>query len=389
MKTPKEPILIFCSREICYCSGNFFAHQLGAAFEELGFEAEVCEFTREDDFDQVLEPLTGNAYRAIVDFNSLLPRLEMEDGTPFLEQLKGPFFDYVLDHPLFHYNALVREAENFHAIVLDEGQKEYVRRYHPHLAGVHMMPLGATEALFQGEKLPADKVLFMGTYDSPEAVYPLVQEAPEPLKTYMKHLIERRISEPTLPMEEAFRHYLKEQDLEFSDADFSLLMNAMYPVDAYIRDYFRKAAVDELLERGVPVLAVGEGWQKYRHARECLLTREKSVSFERSFEKIAREQILLNVSPMFNRGLHDRVLAGMANHTVVLTDENPYLQKHLKNRETAAFYSLHKIETLADFAEELLEDRRLREHIAEQAYLEFSSKHTWRHRAEQILSWTE
>lgn len=383
----KENILVFCSREICYCSGNFFAHQLGAAFEELGFEVQVCEFTREDDFDKILAPLTGKKYRAIFDFNSLLPRLEMEDGTPFMEQLDGPFFDYVLDHPLFHYNALVRSGKNFHAIVLDEGQREYVRTYHPHLAGVHMLPLGATEALFEGTKNPADKILFMGTYDNPDSVYELVTSSPEPLQTFMKNLIEQRLADPCLPMEEAFRRYLKEEDMELDDGNFSLFMNAMYPVDAYIRDYFRKAAIDELLAKKIPVLAVGEGWHKYTFANETYLTKGKSVLFELSFEKIAREQLLLNVSPIFNRGLHDRILAGMANKTVVLTDENPYLRTRFKDRENIALYSLKNMESLSELAGELMENSSLREHIAEQGYQEFAANHTWSERAKTILSW--
>lgn len=384
----KENILVFCSREICYCSGNFFAHQLGAAFEELGFEVQVCEFTREDDFDKILSPLTGKKYRAIFDFNSLLPRLEMEDGTPFMEQLDGPFFDYVLDHPLFHYNALVRSGKNFHAIVLDEAQEEYVRKYHPQLAGVHMLPLGATEALFEGAKNPADKVLFMGTYDNPESVYELVTSSPEPLRTFMKNLIEQRLADPCLPMEEAFRRYLKEEDMELDDGNFSLFMNAMYPVDAYIRDYFRKAAIDELLAKKIPVLAVGEGWHKYTPVNAAYLTKGKPVLFELSFEKIAREQILLNVSPIFNRGLHDRILAGMANKTAVLTDENPYLRTHLKDGENIALYSLKNMESLSNLAGELMENSALREHIAEQGYQEFSANHTWMERAKTILSWT-
>lgn len=384
----KENILVFCSREICYCSGNFFAHQLGAAFEELGFEVQVCEFTREDDFDKILEPLTGKKYRAIFDFNSLLPRLEMEDGTPFMEQLDGPFFDYVLDHPLFHYNALVRSGKNFHAIVLDEGQREYVRTYHPHLAGVHMLPLGATEALFEGTKNPADKILFMGTYDNPDSVYELVTSSPEPLQTFMKNLIEQRLADPCLPMEEAFRRYLKEEDMELDDGNFSLFMNAMYPVDAYIRDYFRKAAIDELLAKKIPVLVVGEGWHKYTPVNETYLIKEKPVLFELSFEKIAREQLLLNVSPIFNRGLHDRVLAGMANKTVVLTDENPYLRTRFKDRENIALYSLKNMESLSELAGELMENSSLRENIAEQGYQEFAANHTWSERAKTILSWT-
>ena len=41
----KGKILVFSSREICYLSSNFFANQIGAAFEELGYEVTVCELS--------------------------------------------------------------------------------------------------------------------------------------------------------------------------------------------------------------------------------------------------------------------------------------------------------------------------------------------------------
>ena len=50
----QEKILVFCSREICYLSGNFFAHQLAGAFEEAGYETTVCEFTSKDDRVKVI-----------------------------------------------------------------------------------------------------------------------------------------------------------------------------------------------------------------------------------------------------------------------------------------------------------------------------------------------
>ena len=143
-----------------------------------------------------------------------------------------------------------------------------------------------------------------------------------------------------------------------------------------------------MLSKKIPVLLVGEGWEKYEPSNEEYLTREKSVPFEFSFEKIAKEQLMLNVSPIFNRGLHDRVLAGMANKTVVLTDENPYLRAHFKDKENIALYSLKKIESLSDLAGELMENGTLRENIAKQGYQEFVLNHTWLQRAKTILSWT-
>ena len=383
----KEKIIVFSSREICYQSSSFFANQMADAFENLGFDVQVCEFDEHDDLDAVFQPLYGQKYRLLLDFNSTITRMVEEDGTPVLDKLDGPFFDYILDHPLFHYNCLNADLKNLNGIFLDEAQEAYVKRYYPRVKKTLTMPLGATEAVTGGKKTETDTVLFMGTYDRPDKIYEMVELSPEPLRSYMKELIEMRIEDPILPMEAGFGQLLKAHGEELPDDKFALFMNAMYSVDAYIRDYFRKAALDELLKKKIPVQLVGEGWEKYQTPYERYRTIEKPVTFDLSFEKIAREQIMLDVSPIFNRGVHDRAIAGMANRTVVLTDSNPYRCAHFKNRKDMMFYSLAKIDSLSEASGELMENEKLRSEIRDNAYQTFCAGHTWRARAKEILSW--
>lgn len=386
MNQSEEKILVFCSREICYCSGNFFANRIAEAFEALGYPTEVCEFAGSDDLDRIFMPYIGKAYKLILDFNSRMTRMEEEDGTPVPDRMEGPFFDYVLDHPLFHYNSLTPGLKNLNAVVLDEAQKRYVDRYYPGVRKTLMMPLGATEALsYEKRSGRADGVLFMGTYDDPDSVYEIVRASPKPLRTYMDRLIEMRLSDPLLPMEEGFAALLKEEGRRLSDGEFALFMNAMYPVDAYIRDYFRKSAIDALGRRHIPVRLAGEGWDKYKGVEERFLIREKAVDFGFSFEKIAKEHILLNSSPIFNRGAHDRIFAGMANHCVVLTDENPYLRRILRDGGQVMLYSIREAESLCDKAEELLCNPALVKSVEEAAYQEYLRCHTWKHRAKELL----
>lgn len=381
-----EKVLIFTSREICYNSHFFFAHQMGGAFEKLGYEVEYCEFTRESDFDAVLQPHLGQSYKVILDFNSLMPQLAEEDGTPVLDMIDGPFYDYILDHPLFHYNCLSAKAKNFHAILLDEAQEAYVKRYYPGVKSTLLMPLGATEAFAKGKRVDVpDCVLFMGSYDSEEKLYEMIELAPEPIKSLSKQVLERRLEAPTDTMEEIFHEVLRESGMELDDARFALFMNHMYPVDAYVRNHFRRKAIDCLVKYHIPVKIVGEGWEKYRSFDENLVKREIPVEFGLSFEKIAKEHILLNNSPFFNHGAHDRIYAGMANHCAVLSDENPYLKRTLKNRENIMLYSMNDEKSLKDMAEELLTNHAFCKDIQGNAYQEFLQKHTWEKRVQRLL----
>ena len=85
----KEKIIVFSSREICYQSSSFFANQMADAFEDLGFDVQVCEFDEHDDLDAVFQPLYGQKYRLLLDFNSTITRMVEEDGTPVLDKLDG------------------------------------------------------------------------------------------------------------------------------------------------------------------------------------------------------------------------------------------------------------------------------------------------------------
>lgn len=387
MNGTEEKILILTSREICYNSHFFFAHQIADAFEKLGYEVEFCEFTKADDFDAVLRPYLGKTYKLMLDFNSLMPQLIEADGTPVLNLIHGPFYDYILDHPLFHYNCLSVKAADFHAILLDEGQEAYVKRYHPNVKSTIMMPLGATEAFTKEKKTKIPEcVLFIGSYDEEEKLWQMIEAAEEPLKMFMKEVLERRMEDAELPMECAFEGCLTEHGIELDTAEFAFFMNRMYPADAFVRNYYRRISLEALLKAGIPVKLVGGGWEKYRSSYETLLIREKEVEFALSFEKIAKEHILLNNSPIFNRGAHDRIYAGMANHCVVMTDDNPYLRRTLRDGEQIMLYSLKDVKTIKDKAEELLTNPAFCRSIQEAAYQEFQNHHTWECRARQLLA---
>ena len=131
-----------------------------------------------------------------------------------------------------------------------------------------------------------------------------------------------------------------------------------------------------------------QDWEKYESCNEAYVTREKAVVFGLSFEKIAHADVLLNVSPFFNHGAHDRIFAGMANHCTVLTDQNPYLKRILKDGEQVCMYSLKDIRTLSDYAAELLTNHALCRDIQNNAYVEFKQKYTWEEKAKQLLACT-
>ena len=108
----RDTILLSESRDLCYESNQYFVEQLNQEFQRAGYKTEICDLSL--DMEEKLEDVLKRRqeFSAAFDFNSRLTRAEMEDGTPFIDALSIPFFNYLVDHPLYHHGGLRRKFEN-------------------------------------------------------------------------------------------------------------------------------------------------------------------------------------------------------------------------------------------------------------------------------------
>lgn len=382
----EKPILLFSSREICYYSSQFFAAQLAEAFDKCGYPVELCVLDLKKDIEKQLAPYEEKNYEAIVDFNSLLPHFLLEDDSAYVDHLNGPFYNYVVDHPMYHHPGLIPKLKNYHVLCVDEKHAAYVKRYYKHMKSVSMLPLAANEAFVPVEdERKKEAVLFPGTYRDKEEIYKQICELPKERKQDTKKMLELLEENEEMSQEEALRLILQERGEELTDAQFAVRMNEMYHADLYLRNYYREEAVRTLIAHHIPVTVMGGDWDQFTQEENKYFKRIPPVDFAISFQKIAEYQVLLNVSPLFRAGVHDRVFAAMANRTACITERNEYMEKHFKEEENIMLFSIKDKTKLADVAEELLTNKAQRQRITENAYKEFKTKHSWDKRAQQFL----
>lgn len=383
----KKRILIFCSREICYYSADFFAGQIADELEKNGYEVIIQGVDMEKDLDGQLAKYVGEEYYAILDFNSLLPRMELEEGKRYLDAINAPFFNYIVDHPLYHHPGLVIELENYHAIGIDEDHCEYIRKYYPNIKSVHMIPLGATEALHQiplEEK--KEEILFIGTVQPSEKIYhEIKQNKNVEQKKDILNLIERLLSNETMSHEDAIKEIFRQRGTFLEENRLPEYMNVLYESDKYLRNYLREKAIKTLIENEIPVSVVGNGWKKSELSENKNLTILEPVDFSMSFQKIAQYALSLNVSPLFRAGAHDRIFAAMANESVCLTDTNRYMEKYFSNKSDISLYSFHHMDHFVESARTLIEDKSLRYSIARNAKKHFDKSFSWKERTKELL----
>lgn len=384
----KDTILLFESRDLCYESNRYFTGCLEDAFERMGYRTQVCDLSvhMEEQLEELL--LRQETYVAAIDFNSLLPRLELEDHTPYLQAFCVPFFNYLVDHPLYHHAALKRSFPAYSVICIDRCHQEYVQTCYPHIKQAVCLPLGAMQAVTErsfGQKRL--ELLFLGTYEPERALYEELDEYLPAQKKEIVSLIERMEADAELTQEAALAEYLNEKNEILDREAFVRRLNRDYLADKYLRNLRRKQAVLAACRAEVPFTLYGHGWELVKELSGQRICVCPGVGFAASLQVMADAKMLLNSTPGFHGGLHDRVYSAMINRTVCFTEKSGFAERVLADKTEAVLYDPCRMDTLPEQIVSLYENQTVLEAIADRAYQKAHREHTWQRRAEKLVKY--
>ena len=272
-------VLIFKMEGIAYNSTRLFADMLAYGFKRAGAVVDIFDITKHGNI-QELEELKGENYDAVIDFNSKLPDLIMDnnDGKEmyFLDSINGSFYNYIVDHPVYHHKFLAHKLKNYNVICIDENHAEYIRQFYPHIKNILVEPLGAIEAdningLMENMGI-SDKgiyskgitdhrknaILFPGTYLDPVGYYEIIEAMPDNMKNGIKAVINIMENNPGLTYESAVRKYVLQKQVVNNGVN-----NTMYfMADIYMRAVTRQNVLEEFARAGAKLVICGEKYDE-------------------------------------------------------------------------------------------------------------------------------
>ena len=382
-----KKILILELKSVCYQSYQYFAEKLGAELEKQSCKVTFFR-TAETPFEQ-LEQFCDASFDAVFDFNSDLPRAQMEDDSYFLDHIDAPFFDIILDHPLYHHESLKQKLSNFHVLCLDQNHRKYIENNYPHIKSVHQIFLCGEESVpcIPLKKRPID-ILFTGTYTPANEVLDAIELTPSFLRKDITDLINMMSNHPTLTLESAVKQLIPDTDSLISE-NFPLHVSSYFLVDTYLRAHEREELIKTLIDANLPLTICGAGWDKFSLFSEkqaSKITFLPEVSFQDTFTLMGQAKITLNLMPLFQHGIHDRIPSSMLNHSVCVTDKTPFLEEHYTHEKELVFYNINHLSLLPELLTELLLNEAKAEQISECGY-QYAKKHTnWHKIGELIVS---
>lgn len=380
-------VLIFAVKPVCYNSYLYFAGSLANALTEAGCHVEI--FSAEQEPLAAMERFAGRSFDAVFDFNSELPRLKMEEGGYFLDQIHSPFYDIILDHPLYHHDTLKQEIADFHVLCLDENHKNYVKDCYPHIVSVNLFPVTGEDITPMDDSYPNKEleVFFSGTYTNYRGIEDSMKTAPSFLADLTKQLIELMLEQPALTQEAALRLLLPSlEEAEIIEETFPLHMQACFLCDSYLRAYKREQLLLHLAKQNVPLTLCGNGFGKSPFADFPQIQMIDDISFSDTFSLFRRSKITLNLLPEFKNGTHDRIYSALLNHSLCLTNSSPLLEKQFKDGRDLIFYDYKNPDSLTEQIFALLNDKNRLSEISQNGYFRAKENHSWQARAAYLLS---
>lgn len=376
--------LLFQLQSVCYGSYTYFSASLARALQAKSHNITV--FSAKERPLEEMEEFAGQAFDAVIDINSHLPKLKMEEGGYFLDEIHAPFYDIILDHPLYHHDMLKQTIKNFHVICLDQGHKTYIETYYPHIASVHVLPMTG-EDIAQGKRDYPQKsidLFFSGSYTSPKSVAASIEDIPGFLGDLTKDMINLIQKNVSLSQEAAMTALLPSCD-EIVEELFPLHMQACFLCDSYIRAWRREQLLIALAESHIAMTICGNGWRNSPLADYKNISIIDDTAFSDTFAYFRQAKITLNIMPEFKHGAHDRVYSAMLNHSLCLTDPTPMLKEQFRDNCELVFYPADDGDALCQTAEALLKDNDKIKTISQQGYEKAITEHTWQNRVEKLL----
>ncbi len=378
-------ILLVNSRELCYYSGSFFLQQMCEALRNVGEDAEYVTLSDEDDFIAFMDRV-GKSYKAIIDINSQMPYMILEDESRLLNRIDAPFYNYIVDHPLYHHPGLVFPIDNYHAIGIDKRHVKYMKEYYPCLKSVGFLPMGATETSqrvdYKNRRIP---LLLTATYENEQGIlqdfrklaagleegrfdinyegnYKQDAKAGEGAESKTGESLEPEIesagfkaaynncydvnlsgrgrlfydlgmnlAETMLSgtvertMEECLADIISQEDLmegKYFTREFPVLMNYLFLIDKYVRNVHRRRVVEEIVKSGQEITVAGAGWEMTALGDYDRANLIGQVQMMDVFELMGNAKTVLDINPLFAEGVHDRVTSAMAAGAYVISDMN-------------------------------------------------------------------
>lgn len=351
-----------------------------------------------------------NEKTIVMTINQLSFDMELRD---FWEIKKVRLFNLIVDHPVYYaYENLSKSPAQTCHLVIDKNHANFMHRYFPQFR-TEFLPHGGTiwkdEYLKQTEKEcgRTGMEVCRNTFELSGMLGQVCKKPIDILYVGHNHLIGQKFHRDCLcGKDEDFMDYGIEQYLHnpYVVADqlvddfaglhglylseeerMQLIYDSLWFAGRKVSDMVKLNMIRMLSEAGCRVTVFGGGWDSARFSKNVEL--HKPVSAADCIRLIARAKCVLNFSPYYDEGGHERVFNAMLNHSICVTNKGHYLERRFAHKEDLIYINFENPEETVHNVKEVLADEDKFKKITDAAFSKVQ-KDTWADRFREICEIT-
>lgn len=380
-----------------YDTLDLFTYELNRAFEDLKYETMFFDVTKMADSLEQLSRFVQEPVEAVITFNNLGFNMELNQGKNLWEELKIPCINILMDHPFCYHNALQAAPGNAVVLCTDRKHMDYVKRFYPNIAVTGFLPHAGKECghIKREIRKRSVDVLYAGNLSRAFAdnIKPDFSKYTEfDARKACEEAYQYLILNPDRTTEQALEVALHAIGYSCDDQKLAEIIADLHIVDLYAVSYYREKTVAALAESGIQIALYGAGWDTCPWVRLPNVYYYGKVAAEKIVEKMQDAKVALNTMTWFKDGTHDRILNGMLQGAVVVSDTSIYMEEEFSgflsqegcDERELILFQLQEISKLPEQVNRLLLDDALAQGIADRGYKKAKLGHMWAHRAMEL-----
>lgn len=356
---------------------SHFTQGLILALKRLGIQTDLLVPNKKDPMS-FLSKIYREQPDCTLSFNGLLPN---EFGEFLCDQVEIPHVCCLVDSA--HFFSVLRQSPLNVIACCDLASCDIFQSWN---STALFMPHGIDKALTTeslGEK-PFD-VVFIGSSIDFLAILDKWRSNLDPKTvTALLECAEAVLKDPALPYQKALTAFVPPE--QFDSSTYEKLMQ---DVDLYIRGRDRVELIQSIQETDVHIFGPSLGarsWKELLGSKPHRAIIHHEISYLESLNVMRESKIVLNSSPMFKFGGHERIFLGMALGALVISNETAFLKDQFVDGEDLALYTPSDKSGVSEVIKKYLTDEPLRKKMAINAREKVARSHTWDKRAAKLIA---
>lgn len=372
-----EHIVIFKNAYTQYDVLDYFTQSIASAFKKQGVTTTLVDFSTTSRAD-FMRSLYGNPPDCTLGFNGPHP---LENGFFLASELEIPHIAWLVDGA--HYFADMIPCPYHIFIASDQTSSDLLQKWKA--AHSEFLP-HAFEASLKTD--PLNERLYPISFCGSLIDYLEIEERwqsqwPPHVVRALLEAADRTLVENSLSYQEAFETSVLPLIVEASEEMKGELVTDL---DQYLRGKDRIELLKAL--EGLPVHIFGSNaskrsWSDFLKIKSYVL--HEPLSFPQIHEVMRNSQVILNSSPMFKTGAHERIMYGLGLGAAVVTNNTPWINAHFSVGEEILTYQPGQWSKAHLILKELLEDKPRQQKLAILGQAKILKEHTWDVRVSQLL----